>query len=58
MPSFQKIGGLLTHSMPGDAASLHAAVIAINRALSEKVIILIVFVDTFQIIIKGTVLKN
>ena len=37
MPSFQKIGGLLANSMEIDAATLHAAVIAINQAVTEKV---------------------
>lgn len=37
MPSFQKIGGLLTNSMEIDAVTLHAAVIAINQAIIEKV---------------------
>ncbi|CAK9799762.1 Ras GTPase-activating-like protein IQGAP1 [Anthophora plagiata] len=36
MPSFQKIGGLLANSMETDAATLHAAVIAINQAITEK----------------------
>ncbi|CAL7946505.1 unnamed protein product [Xylocopa violacea] len=36
MPSFQKIGGLLADSMETDAATLHAAVIAINQAITEK----------------------
>ncbi|XP_033341426.2 ras GTPase-activating-like protein IQGAP1 [Megalopta genalis] len=36
MPSFQKIGGLLASSMEIDAATLHAAVIAINQAITEK----------------------
>ncbi|XP_016921594.2 ras GTPase-activating-like protein IQGAP1 isoform X1 [Apis cerana] len=36
MPSFQKIGGLLTNSMEIDAVTLHAAVIAINQAIIEK----------------------
>ncbi|XP_017888182.1 ras GTPase-activating-like protein IQGAP1 isoform X2 [Ceratina calcarata] len=36
MPSFQKIGGLLANNMETDAASLHAAVIAINQAVTEK----------------------
>ncbi|KAK2582629.1 hypothetical protein KPH14_004911 [Odynerus spinipes] len=36
MPSFQKIGGLLTNSMAVDAAALHAAVIAINQVITEK----------------------
>ncbi|XP_076668779.1 ras GTPase-activating-like protein IQGAP1 isoform X2 [Andrena cerasifolii] len=36
MPSFQKIGGLLANSMEIDAATLHAAVIAINQAVAEK----------------------
>lgn len=37
MPAFQKIGGLLTNSMAGDTAALHAAVIAINQSLTSKV---------------------
>lgn len=37
MPSFQKIGGLLTNNMSGDTAALHAAVIAVNQTLSNKV---------------------
>ena len=37
MPAFQKIGGILTNSMEGDTAALHAAVIAINQSLSSKV---------------------
>lgn len=36
MPAFQKIGGLLTNSMAGDTAALHAAVIAINEAISSS----------------------
>ncbi|XP_031782642.1 ras GTPase-activating-like protein IQGAP1 [Nasonia vitripennis] len=36
MPAFQKIGGLLTHSMAGDHAALHVAVIAINQSLTSK----------------------
>uniref|UniRef100_A0A0C9RMV3 IQGAP1 protein n=1 Tax=Fopius arisanus TaxID=64838 RepID=A0A0C9RMV3_9HYME len=36
MPAFQKIGGLLTNSMAGDTAALHAAVIAINQALTSS----------------------
>ncbi|KZC12883.1 Ras GTPase-activating-like protein IQGAP1 [Dufourea novaeangliae] len=36
MPSFQKIGGLLANSMQIDTATLHAAVIAINQAITEK----------------------
>ncbi|KAG7199806.1 hypothetical protein KM043_000468 [Ampulex compressa] len=36
MPSFQKIGGLLTNSMAVDAAALHAAVIAVNQAIVDK----------------------
>ncbi|XP_029050274.2 ras GTPase-activating-like protein IQGAP1 [Osmia bicornis bicornis] len=36
MPSFQKIGGLLANSMEIDAATLHAAVIAINQAIAYK----------------------
>ncbi|XP_043257073.1 ras GTPase-activating-like protein IQGAP1 [Colletes gigas] len=36
MPSFQKIGGLLANSMETDAATLHAAVIAINQAITKK----------------------
>ncbi|XP_076391557.1 ras GTPase-activating-like protein IQGAP1 isoform X1 [Megachile rotundata] len=36
MPSFQKIGGLLANSMEIDAVTLHAAVIAINQAITEK----------------------
>ncbi|XP_015599510.1 ras GTPase-activating-like protein IQGAP1 [Cephus cinctus] len=35
MPAFQKIGGLLTNNMAGDAAALHAAVIAINKCISD-----------------------
>jgi hypothetical protein len=38
MPPFQKIGGLLTISLAGDTAALHAAVIAINQSLTSKVI--------------------
>lgn len=38
MPAFQKIGGLLTNSMAGDTAALHAAVIAINQSLTSKVL--------------------
>lgn len=34
MPAFQKIGGLFTNSMAGDTVALHAAVIAVNQALS------------------------
>lgn len=37
MPSFKKIGGLLADSMEIDAVTLHAAVIAINQAIIEKV---------------------
>ena len=37
MPSFQKIGGLLANCMEIDAATLHAAVIAINQSIAEKV---------------------
>lgn len=37
MPSFQKIGGLLTNSMAVDIAALHAAVIAINQAINKHV---------------------
>lgn len=40
MPSFQKIGGLLANSMETDAATLHAAVIAINQAIADKVYLL------------------
>ncbi|KAK9298625.1 hypothetical protein QLX08_008104 [Tetragonisca angustula] len=36
MPSFQKIGGLLANCMEIDAATLHAAVIAINQSIAEK----------------------
>ncbi|XP_076245101.1 ras GTPase-activating-like protein IQGAP1 [Calliopsis andreniformis] len=36
MPSFQKIGGLLANCMETDAATLHAAVIAINQAINEN----------------------
>ncbi|XP_057324303.1 ras GTPase-activating-like protein IQGAP1 [Microplitis mediator] len=36
MPSFQKIGGLLLHSMAEDTAALHAAVIAINQVLTTS----------------------
>ncbi|XP_043498772.1 ras GTPase-activating-like protein IQGAP1 isoform X1 [Polistes fuscatus] len=36
MPSFQKIGGLLTNSIAVDVAALHAAVIAINKAVTEQ----------------------
>ncbi|XP_058789628.1 ras GTPase-activating-like protein IQGAP1 isoform X2 [Phymastichus coffea] len=36
MPAFQKIGGLLTNSMSGDTAALHAAVIAINQSLTSQ----------------------
>ncbi|KAI4496958.1 hypothetical protein M0802_007906 [Mischocyttarus mexicanus] len=36
MPSFQKIGGLLTNSIAVDIAALHAAVIAINEAITKK----------------------
>ncbi|XP_063995334.1 ras GTPase-activating-like protein IQGAP1 [Diachasmimorpha longicaudata] len=36
MPAFQKIGGLLTNSMAGDTAALHAAVIAINQSLTSS----------------------
>lgn len=35
MPSFQKIGGLLTNGTDADA--LHTAVIAINEAVAENV---------------------
>lgn len=37
MPSFQKIGGLLTNSMAVDIAALHAAIIAINQAINKNV---------------------
>lgn len=37
MPSFQKIGGLLTNSIATDTAALHAAVIAIDQAVIENV---------------------
>ncbi|KAJ8679150.1 hypothetical protein QAD02_014937 [Eretmocerus hayati] len=36
MPAFQKIGGLLTDNMEGDAAALHASVIAINQCITSK----------------------
>ncbi|XP_050481598.1 ras GTPase-activating-like protein IQGAP1 isoform X1 [Bombus huntii] len=36
MPSFQKIGGLLANNMEIDAATLHAAVIAVNQSITEK----------------------
>ncbi|XP_078048629.1 ras GTPase-activating-like protein IQGAP1 [Augochlora pura] len=36
MPSFQKIGGLFASNMKIDTATLHAAVIAINQAITEK----------------------
>nr|XP_050869767.1 ras GTPase-activating-like protein IQGAP1 isoform X2 [Vespula vulgaris] len=36
MPSFQKIGGLLTNSMAVDIAALHAAIIAINQAINKN----------------------
>lgn len=39
MPAFQKIGGLLTNSIATDTAALHAAVIAINQAVIENVIV-------------------
>lgn len=37
MPAFQKIGGLLTNNIATDAASVHAAVIAVNQAVIKKV---------------------
>lgn len=37
LPPFQKIGGLLTNSIATDTAALHAAVIAINQALTDNV---------------------
>lgn len=40
MPAFQKIGGLLTNDIATDKATLHAAVIAINQAVIEKVCVL------------------
>ncbi|XP_034939382.1 ras GTPase-activating-like protein IQGAP1 [Chelonus insularis] len=36
IPAFQKIGGLLLHSMTNDTATLHIAVIAINQALTDS----------------------
>lgn len=43
MPSFQKIGGLLANNMETDAATLHAAVIVINQAMTENVCVISVF---------------
>lgn len=37
MPPFQKIGGLLTNNITTDTATLHAAIIAINQAVTEEV---------------------
>lgn len=48
MPSFQKIGGLLANSMEIDAATLHAAVIAINQAVTEKVRPLLASLKEFE----------
>lgn len=39
MPSFQKIGGLLTNIIPEDKAALQAAVVAVNDVLSTTVCI-------------------
>ncbi|XP_020296828.1 ras GTPase-activating-like protein IQGAP1 isoform X2 [Pseudomyrmex gracilis] len=36
LPAFQKIGGLLTNSIATDTAALHAAVIAINQAVTDN----------------------
>lgn len=44
MPAFQKIGGLMTNSMAGDTAALHAAVIAINQTLTSQVLIILLFI--------------
>lgn len=35
MPQFKKIGGILASEMPVDEAALHAAIMAINDALSR-----------------------
>lgn len=37
MPAFQKIGGLLANSITTDTATLHDAIIAINRAVIDNV---------------------
>lgn len=36
MPVFQKIGGILSSNIEGDAAALHAAIININNALDSE----------------------
>jgi len=42
MPAFQKIGGLLANSIATNAATLHAAVFAVNQAVTDKVLNLFV----------------
>ncbi|XP_025077670.1 ras GTPase-activating-like protein IQGAP1 isoform X2 [Pomacea canaliculata] len=37
MPAFSKIGGILANEMTVDDAALHAAIIAINEAIDQKV---------------------
>ena len=37
LPQFSKIGGILASELPVDEAALHAAVIAINEAVSRQV---------------------
>ncbi|KAJ8890541.1 hypothetical protein PR048_010050 [Dryococelus australis] len=39
MPSFQKIGGILSLSGGGDEAELHTAVLSINHAVDKQVIL-------------------
>lgn len=36
MPAFQKIGGLLSSTLDGDGAALHAAVINVNQAVDSE----------------------
>lgn len=48
MPSFQKIGGLLANNMEIDAATLHAAVIAVNQSITEKVWMSLLFIKYFK----------
>ncbi|XP_072113979.1 ras GTPase-activating-like protein IQGAP2 isoform X1 [Mobula birostris] len=38
MPAFSKIGGILANELSVDEAALHAAVIAINEAISRRVV--------------------
>lgn len=50
MPAFQKIGGLLTNNIATDTAVLHAAVIAVNQAVMEKVCVFYLIRQTNAII--------